>query len=354
VFARVGSNPTGVVFRFLIPRLNPHSIGHFVDFQNMSQQVDYYEVLGIARGASQDEIKKAYRRLAIQHHPDKNPGNEEAASIKFKEIAAAYEILSNPDKRSHYDRFGNAPGTGTGGFGGPGGFNMNEVDPFEIFQAFFGGPGMQADLFEQMGFGGAGVHFNTFGGPGIRFRMGGNRVPTSHSARTVSVQVSLEDLYKGGKKRVNNEEIEIRPGLQNGTRIKGSKGDYIVREIAHNIYGRSGDHLEYTAVIPFLEWLLFGKSNFQFKHLDGSSLTVNLRPFTQTLLKPSAIIKGKGMPVTGSVFGDLVVYSSFLAKKDSESAKAMLKSIGTVIMVILVMTNPSLIFLLLLLRPLFS
>ena len=320
----------------------------------MSRQVDYYEVLGVTRNASADEIKKAYRRLAIQYHPDKNPGNEEASSRKFKEIAAAYEVLSNADKRSHYDRFGNVSEGGMGGFGGSSGFNMNEVDPFEIFQAFFGGPGMQADLFEQMGFGGGGIHFNTFGGPGIRFRMGGNRGHTSQPVRTVSVQVSLEDLYKGGRRRINNEDIEIKRGLHDGSRIKGSHGEYVIREMTHNTYSRSGDHLEYTAVISFFEWLLLGKSKFQFKHLDGTVLCVDLRPITQTLLTPSVIIKGKGMPVTGSVYGDLMVYTSFLAKKDRESAKAMIKSIGTVIMVILVMTNPSLIFLLLLLRPLFS
>lgn len=96
---------------------------------------DYYEVLGIARSASAEEIKKAYRKLAIQYHPDKNPGNSEAEE-KFKEAAAAYEVLSNAEKRQNYDRFGHSgPQMGGGGFGG--GMDMNDI--FEQFGDIFGG-----------------------------------------------------------------------------------------------------------------------------------------------------------------------------------------------------------------------
>src|SRR6476660_10182724 len=88
----------------------------------MAAKRDYYEVLGVARGASVEEIKKAYRKLAIQHHPDKNPGDKKAEE-RFKELSEAYEVLSDPQKRQMYDQFGHAA-TGPGGPGGPGGFDF--------------------------------------------------------------------------------------------------------------------------------------------------------------------------------------------------------------------------------------
>jgi molecular chaperone DnaJ len=111
---------------------------------------DYYEILGLNKSASSDEIKKAYRKVAMQHHPDRNPGDK-AAEEKFKEAAEAYEVLSDGDKRSQYDRFGHAGLSGNGrGFGGHG-MNMEDIfsqfgDIFgdDIFGSFFGGGGRQA------------------------------------------------------------------------------------------------------------------------------------------------------------------------------------------------------------------
>lgn len=107
---------------------------------------DYYEILGVSRSASQDEIKKAYRKVAMQFHPDRNPGNKEAEE-KFKEAAEAYEILSDPDKRGQYDRFGHAGMRGSAG-GAQGGMRMEDIfsnfgDIFgdDIFGSFFGGGG---------------------------------------------------------------------------------------------------------------------------------------------------------------------------------------------------------------------
>src|SRR6476620_8902152 len=110
---------------------------------------DYYEILGLNKSASSDEIKKAYRKVAMQHHPDRNPGDK-AAEEKFKEAAEAYEVLSDGDKRSQYDRFGHAGLSGNGrGFGGHG-MNMEDIfsqfgDIFgdDIFGSFFGGGGRQ-------------------------------------------------------------------------------------------------------------------------------------------------------------------------------------------------------------------
>ena len=109
------------------------------------QKRDYYEVLGVSRGASDDELKKAYRKLAKQYHPDLNP-DDKVAETKFKEINEAYEVLSDKDKRSRYDQFGHAgvdPNFGAGGpgggFGGFGGFDMGDIDLGDIFGSFFGG-----------------------------------------------------------------------------------------------------------------------------------------------------------------------------------------------------------------------
>src|SRR3989337_163192 len=99
---------------------------------------DYYETLGVAKGAAADEIKKAYRKVAMQYHPDRNPGDK-VAEEKFKEAAEAYEILSDADKKAQYDRYGHAGvsgnGRGAGGFGG-GGMNMEDI--FSQFGDIFG------------------------------------------------------------------------------------------------------------------------------------------------------------------------------------------------------------------------
>ena len=103
---------------------------------------DYYEILGLQKGASDDEIKRAFRKLAIKYHPDKNQGNKEAEN-KFKEINEAYQVLSDPEKKARYDQFGTADGAGFGGSGsGFGGFDFSDMGGFgDIFDSFFGGGG---------------------------------------------------------------------------------------------------------------------------------------------------------------------------------------------------------------------
>ena len=111
---------------------------------------DYYEVLGVSKGASADEIKKAYRKKAVQFHPDKNP-DDKSAEDKFKEVGEAYEVLSDDQKRAAYDQMGHAAFEGGGG--GRGGFQGGAVDPFDLFNQVFGGGGGGGGIFEQF-FGG--------------------------------------------------------------------------------------------------------------------------------------------------------------------------------------------------------
>jgi molecular chaperone DnaJ len=145
----------------------------------MSTKRDYYEILGVAKSASQDEIKKAYRKVAMQFHPDRNPNNKEAEE-KFKEAAEAYEVLSDPDKRAQYDRFGHAAaGAGRGGYGG----SMNMEDIFSNFGDIFG-----EDIFGSF-----------FGGN----RGGARRVRgTRGSNLRVKIRLTYEEIAKGANKKI--------------------------------------------------------------------------------------------------------------------------------------------------------
>lgn len=158
---------------------------------------DPYDVLGIGRNASADEIKKAYRQMAIKHHPDKNPGDK-AAEEKFKEAASAYEILSDPEKKARYDRFGhNAPGGFGGGGGGFQGGGMNMEDIFSQFGDIFGG-----------GFSGG---FS--GGFGQR---GGRRVVKGSNLR-VRLKLNLEEVAAGVEKQLKLSKLVRGKGSEYGS-----------------------------------------------------------------------------------------------------------------------------------------
>ena len=143
----------------------------------MSQKRDYYEILGVSRSANESEIKKAYRKLALQYHPDKNPGDAKAEEM-FKEAAEAYEVLSDANKKSRYDQFGHAGMNGGGGFGGGGGMNMDDI--FSQFGDIFGGS-----------FGGS------FGGGSRR----GSNVVKGTNLR-VKMKLTLEEIAEGVKKKI--------------------------------------------------------------------------------------------------------------------------------------------------------
>jgi molecular chaperone DnaJ len=154
---------------------------------------DYYEVLGVARAATADDIKKAYRKLAVKHHPDKNPGDK-SAEEKFKELGEAYEVLSDADKRAAYDRYGHqAFSGGMGGRGGGGGFGPGGHDPFEVFREVFGGGG--GGIFDGIfgeGFSGErGERGGRGRGSDLRYDM---RVSFLEAARGVEKEIEISKL----------------------------------------------------------------------------------------------------------------------------------------------------------------
>ena len=150
----------------------------------MAEKRDYYEVLGVQKNANADEIKKAYRKAAIQYHPDKNPGDKQAEE-KFKEAAEAYDVLSNPDKRARYDQFGHAGMSGAAGGGGG-------------FGGFSGGGFSMEDIFSQFGdiFGGH------FGGGGFRSSSSGGRRVNRGSDIRIKVRLTLAEIANGVTKKL--------------------------------------------------------------------------------------------------------------------------------------------------------
>jgi len=170
----------------------------------MAEKRDYYEVLGVAKTATTDDIKKAYKKLALKYHPDRHVNDSEAekkaAEEKFKEAAEAYEVLSDPQKRQRYDQFGFA------GMGGASGFSAENMDMSDIFSKF-------SDLFESWGMGGSygGGGFSSFfggGGSGPRTRRGNNL--------RVKVKVTLEEVATGVEKKIKVREAVTCPHC-NGT-----------------------------------------------------------------------------------------------------------------------------------------
>ena len=174
---------------------------------------DYYEVLGVDKSAGGDEIKKAYRKVAIKYHPDKNPDNHEAEE-KFKEAAEAYEVLSDPDKKAKYDRFGHAGLGGGGGFGG-GGMNMED-----IFSQF-------GDIF------GSGSPFESFFGGGGGRRQ---RVRKGTNLR-IKLKLTLDEIANGVEKKIKVNRLMAADGVTFKT-CPSCQGSGQVKKVVNTMLGQ--------------------------------------------------------------------------------------------------------------------
>jgi molecular chaperone DnaJ len=250
---------------------------------------DYYDILGVSRSADAEEIKKAYRKLAMKYHPDRNPGDK-AAEEKFKEAAEAYEVLSNPEKRQRYDQFGHAGMGANGGFSGSG---MNMEDIFSQFSDIFGGA-----------FGGSG-----FGGAGRR------RVNKGSNLR-IKVKLTLEEIAKGAEKKIKvNKQTTCNScggnGAKNGTSLKTChtcKGTGQITRITSTFLGQ----MQTTSVCPACNGqgtTLSERCNTC--HGDGvvrgeEIITLNIPAGVEEGMQLS--MQGKGnAAIRGGIPGDLII-----------------------------------------------
>ena len=347
----------------------------------MSDKRDCYEVLGVSKNATAAEIKKAYRKLALKYHPDKNEGDT-AAEDKFKEAAESYEILSSADKKSRYDQYGHAGMGGSGGFGG--GMNMDDI--FSQFGDVFGGA-----------FGGGGSFGGSRGGGRSRVVRGTNlrvkmKLTLQEIAEGVNKKIKVNKLMNaagvtfkecqtcggsgrvtrvaqtflgamqtqssceachGAGKMINKKpagadanglerkeeviEVDIPAGVMDGMQLsvsgKGNAGPFngvagdlivVVEEVTDEDLRRDGDHLHYDAYINFVDAVL--GASIEIPTVSGKA-KIKVDPGTQSgkVLR----LKGKGLPVLqGYGSGDLFVHINvWTPKKVSKEEHEMLEKL---------------------------
>lgn len=338
---------------------------------------DYYKILGVPKTADDDQLKKAYKKLALKWHPDRNPDNKDEANRRFKEISEAYEVLSDKNKRAVYDQYGEEglksgmgageagghpfaggfpPGAGGGGGnfyftsrpGRGGAFRPSSAD--DIFRQFFGGanPFMDMEMDEEEGF-----HH-----PHHPHRHGGFRGFAAPEPVRKVLPCSLEDLYCGTTKKLRvtrklmdasgksipSEKIltiEVKPGWKSGTKIKfAGEGDempdgrsqdieFILQENPHPTFKRDGDNLITDLRLTLLESLT--GFNRPLRMLDGKEINISNRQVT----KPEQEIRftGRGMPISKNPAqkGDLIVkvhvdFPTSLTEEQKSALKSLLPS----------------------------
>ena len=327
---------------------------------------DYYDVLGVNKSASQEELKSAYRKLAVKYHPDKNPGDR-SAEDKFKEASEAYGVLSDKSKKENYDNFGHAAfenGGGQSGFGGFSGFSG--ADFSDIFEDFFGdfGGGRRSSRGRSSNNRGSDLRYdlsisleeaysgkkqniqfttsekcNTCKGNGSKpgssperctYCGGNGRVRSNQGFFTVQqtcpqcsgygemIGTPCNNCNGNGKVQANeNVTVKIPKGVDDGTRIRlsgkgeagskgGSSGDlYLFISIDnHNIFKRSDENLYYELPISFTNAAL--GTSVEVPSIDGGKSKIKIPAGTQH--GKQFRLRGKGMPVLrGSAFGDLYI-----------------------------------------------
>ena len=253
---------------------------------------DYYDILGVSKSASADEIKKAYRKLALKFHPDKNPGDKEAEE-NFKEAAEAYDVLGNEEKRRKYDQFGHA-GMGNGGFGGSGGFSMD-------------------DIFSQFGdvFGDDSVFGSFFGGGG----RGGTRRTVGSNIR-IKLKLSLSEMRNGVEKKVKYRRMVQAEGVS-FTSCKQCGGSGVVKKVTNTFLGQMATQ----SACPTCQGL--GKV-IESKPKDANEQGLISQEFETSIKIPGGVadgmqlsVNGKGNqgPAGGSA-GDLIVLIEEIQHED--------------------------------------
>ncbi|XXG46743.1 hypothetical protein AAC387_Pa02g1511 [Persea americana] len=253
--------------------------------------VDYYGILEVNRNATDEDVKKSYRKLAMKWHPDKNPNNKQEAEAKFKEISEAYEVLSDPQKRAVYDQYGEENGKP----GGPNDFNFNHRNAEEIFAEFFGSSPFE---FSSMG------------------RAKSVRKPDSAFFGGFSGQENFRSQTEGAgatgggapQKPPPVEKvltINVKPGWKKGTKITfPDKGNeqlnqlpadliFVIDEKPHKVYKRDGNDLIISHTVTLAEALRGTTVNLT--TLDGRSLTIQVTDIVSPGYE--LVIEGEGMPI---------------------------------------------------------